>query len=84
MDYKKQGNTFGRASSGKNTGKPDGTNNQIRFLTKKIGPFFRAYFLIIFILLIVQLPFIMTQSFSSWPFGGEGDAVYEINDNQDA
>lgn len=84
MDYKKQENTFSRASSGKNTRKPDGQNKQIRFLITEIGPFFRAYFLIIFILLIVQLPFIMTQSFSSWPFGGEGDAVYEINDNQDA
>lgn len=84
MDYKKQENTFGRTPSGINKRKPDRTNNQLRLLISEIGPFFRAYFLIIFILLIVQLPFTLTQSFSSWPFGGEGDAVYEINDNQDA
>lgn len=84
MDYQKRENTSGRTAPGKSSDQSDSMKKQLRFLISEIGPFFRAYFLIIFILLIVQLPYLQTQSFSSWAFGGEGDAVYEINDHQDA
>ena len=65
----------------KKTGK---NREQLRLLMREIGPFFCMYYIVITVLLLVQLPFTGTQSFSTWSFAGQGDDVYEINDNQDA
>lgn len=84
MDHRKQGNTSGSTMPENGGDRTGGEKSQMHMLISGIGPFFRAYFLIIILLLVLQMPYLLTQSFSSWAFGGEGDAVYEINDNQDA
>lgn len=64
--------------------KTGSSREQLRLLMREIGPFFCMYYIVITVLLLVQLPFTGTQSFSTWNFAGEGDDVYEINDKQDA
>lgn len=61
-----------------------GTGGQLFGIIRKMDPFFRIYYIVIIVLFLVQLPFADSQSFSSWPFGGTGDAVCEINDHKDA